>query len=250
MAPGGRGTVAAENPRSAAAPSGGPGSTSRTWPSSPGSAMTGGGCPAEATWIRSEAGDVATTTAVAIFPGSKNRNSRSVSSRTSSGLAPRKAWPRIIVRRRPITTAEGSPWPATSPTLSQTSPDGSRKTSYQSPPTPRWIAGAYRAANLKPGTTGSAAGTRLRSRIAEAPPDPVEQGVEQVVEVEAGQTRVDEGPQTSEPALGPARRAPAGDRLLPTQRAAGRRGDFEGTAHEQSELCPAGKQSKHPPGLS
>src|SRR5439155_1102508 len=176
--------------------------------------------------------------------------------------------------------------------------DGSRKTSYQSPPTPRWIAGAYRAANLKPGTTGSAAGTRLRSRIAEAarsdlswpacsasttrsattprrsasswlnrrslrlqkedgrrvgvedPPDPVEQGVEQVVEVEAGQTRVDEGPQTSEPALGPARRAPAGDRLLPTQRAAGRRGDFEGTAHEQSELCPAGKQSKHPPGLS
>ncbi len=46
-----------------------------------------------------------------------------------------------------MTIAACKPWPATSPTTTQTSPLSSSNTSYQSPPTPPRSVGTYRAAN-------------------------------------------------------------------------------------------------------
>ena len=101
--------------------------------------MIGGGCPAEQIRNSSEEAETATQAAVANSSGSKYWKTLSVKSKASSGLAPAKAWTRIVVRSRPITTADRKPWPATSPMLIQTSPDGSSNTSYQSPPTPSVI---------------------------------------------------------------------------------------------------------------
>ena len=58
-------------------------------------------------------------------------------------------------------TAASSPDPATSPTTTPSLPSGRTNTSYQSPPTvPEPV--TYRAARSRPGTAGSAVGSRLR----------------------------------------------------------------------------------------
>ena len=55
----------------------------------------------------------------------------------SAGSSLISAYARSALRTRPITTAADSPWPDTSPITAPSQPEGSGKTSYQSPPMPK-----------------------------------------------------------------------------------------------------------------
>src|SRR5215472_6011566 len=94
---------------------------------------------------------------------------RSSLASTSAGSLVSSAYARSALRILPMITAAGRPEPATSPTTMLSSPDGRKKTSYQSPPTTPWPA-MNLAAISTPATSGSADGSRLRCSAAAARP--------------------------------------------------------------------------------